>query len=200
MRCPSGGQSPGPGWAPAPHLQSIAVTQPQLLLVVVHSLAGILHVRHGGSQGHVDDSQLRPWPSQQFCQLQLGRQRQKGQAYFTRTARSAPALASHHKPGGAPASGRPRRPWGSRLPWRTGPPAAHRCSWRFAGHDPHTPPAAAAAGPPPALPERASCWVAGGLTQPCHPQAPACAGMWVGKEAGRGGGAASRGHHKDWEG
>ena len=60
------GQRPTMCWAGldaiSSHLQGIAVTQSQFLLIVVHSPAVVLHVSQGGSQGHVDDSQLRPWP------------------------------------------------------------------------------------------------------------------------------------------
>lgn len=54
------------------HLQGIALTQLQLLFIVVYSLAVVLHVSKGGSQGHMDDSQLGPWPAQQLRKIQLG--------------------------------------------------------------------------------------------------------------------------------
>lgn len=61
------GSSPGTEpWAGqgavTPHLQGAAVPQPQLLFIVAHGLAVVLHVPQGGSQGHVDDGQLRPRP------------------------------------------------------------------------------------------------------------------------------------------
>lgn len=56
----------------SPHLQGIAVTQPQLLFIVLHGPVVVLHVPQGGSQGHVDDGQLGPRSAQQLCEIQLG--------------------------------------------------------------------------------------------------------------------------------
>lgn len=146
-----------PGLGAAAHLQGVALTQPQLLFIVVHSPTGVLHVSQGGGQGHMDDGQLGPRPVQQLRKVQL-RMQQGG--YCTPSGpRALQSLPSppHPSSRGAPASGRPSPPWGSRLPWRTGPPAAHRCPWRSEGHCSQTPPTAAAAGSPPALTGRASC-------------------------------------------
>lgn len=56
------------------HLQGVALLQPQFRFVVVHSLAVVLHVPQSGSQGHVDDGQLGPWPVEQLRKVQLGGQ------------------------------------------------------------------------------------------------------------------------------
>ena len=45
------------------HLQGVATTQPQLLFIVGHGPAVVLHVSQGGGQGHVDDGQLGPRPA-----------------------------------------------------------------------------------------------------------------------------------------
>lgn len=66
------GQAQRPGCAITAYLQGVALPQPQLLFVVVHSPAVVLHVSQGGGQGHMDDSQLRPWPAQLLCKIQLG--------------------------------------------------------------------------------------------------------------------------------
>lgn len=61
------------GWdgAVTAHLQGVALLQPQFCFVVVHCLAVVLHVPQGGSQGHVDDSQLGPRPAEQLRKAQL---------------------------------------------------------------------------------------------------------------------------------
>lgn len=60
-----------PGRGAAAHLQGVALTQPQLLFIVVHSPPGVLHVSQGGGQGHMDDGQLGPGPLQQLRKVQL---------------------------------------------------------------------------------------------------------------------------------
>lgn len=59
--------SPSAPWvgtgAVTAHLQGVAPTQPQLLFIVGHSPAVVLHVSQGGSQGHMDDGQLGPRPA-----------------------------------------------------------------------------------------------------------------------------------------
>lgn len=67
-------------WAAA-HLQGVALTQPQLLFIVVYSPTGVLHVSQGGGQGHMDDSQLGPRPVQQLRKVQLG-MRQGGHSHL----------------------------------------------------------------------------------------------------------------------
>ena len=54
------------------HLQGVALLQLQFRFVMVHSLAVVLHVPQGGSQGHVDDGQFGPRPAEQLCKAQLG--------------------------------------------------------------------------------------------------------------------------------